>query len=242
MNFHAIKKFFSKLRTLPFHPQWFVYRDTQVNHKQIGEIAKGLVLDIGCADQFIRRYLVHTHQYIGLDYYQTATEWYATRPQVFGDAQSLPFANASVDTVLLLDVLEHLPRPDASFSEIVRVLKSGGIFVLQVPFLYPIHDAPLDFQRWTCHGLERLIKEHGFRVIEQKAAGNPMQTAGLLFNIALSKTVLNWLKTKHPALILGIFAPFIIFLVNLFCWLLNLFSVQDAMMAYGYRYILEKSA
>jgi len=49
--------------------------------------------------------------------------------------QSLPFCREAFSAVLLLDVIEHLPREDASLflSEAARVLKPGGILVLSYP-------------------------------------------------------------------------------------------------------------
>ena len=159
MTPRSIKKALQPLRHTPFHPQW------QPPLKSQGDIFSGLsgqVLDIGCAESSIQQQLPSATKYIGLDYYKTATEWYQTRPDVFGDGQKLPFSDQSFDHVLLLDVLEHIPAPSDCLEEVRRVLKPGGTLIIQVPFLYPIHDAPLDFQRWTEFGLKRLAKQHGF--------------------------------------------------------------------------------
>lgn len=48
-----------------------------------------------------------------------------------GDAYRLPFANAEFDTVLMVRVLHHLKQPEAALSEINRVLKPNGVFVLE---------------------------------------------------------------------------------------------------------------
>jgi ubiquinone/menaquinone biosynthesis C-methylase UbiE len=45
------------------------------------------------------------------------------------DAESLPFASASIDLVVGHAVLHHVPNLDALFSEVLRVLKPGGRFV-----------------------------------------------------------------------------------------------------------------
>lgn len=46
---------------------------------------------------------------------------------VVGFVEHLPFANASVDKVLVVDALHHLPVPAAAVREIYRVLRPGGV-------------------------------------------------------------------------------------------------------------------
>ncbi len=240
MPFQKLKKFLSKLRYLPLHPQWFVFLNAKKHYQAIGQQATGVVLDIGCADQYMKHYISSEHTYIGLDYYQTSTQWYKTHPDVYADAQSLPIADNSIDTVLLLDVLEHLPNPDKALEEIKKALKTGGHLIINVPFLYPLHDEPLDFQRWTQHGLQQLAYRHGFQLRKLDAWGHPLETAALLTNIALSKTLLNWMKQKNPLLILAIVLPLFILLINISAYVLARLSLMDSMMPHGYRLTLEK--
>lgn len=47
--------------------------------------------------------------------------------------QGLPFADASFDTVMLLDVIEHLANHDKAISELTRVCKSGGHVIIMTP-------------------------------------------------------------------------------------------------------------
>ena len=240
MNYLFIKKLLKRVKYTCLHPQWFVYKGNCRHHQEIGSHVNGKVLDIGCADQYIRQYLPVSAEYIGLDYYQTATEWYNTKPDVFGDAQRLPFADVTIDSVLLLDVLEHIPEPNLCLSEIARVLKEKGILVLQVPFLYPIHDAPLDFRRWTSYGLRHLSEKNGFIVKEDHLLGKSIETAGLMFNLALCKLLLRWAKNKNPAILLSVVILPMIVPINAFCWFLSLISPGDNFMPHGYRLILEK--
>lgn len=177
---------------------------------------------------------------MGLDFFSTAVGWYGTRPQVFGDGQRLPFAAGGFDTVLLLDVLEHLPDPPACLKEIHRVLAPGGRVVVQVPFLYPIHDAPLDFHRWTLHGLRSLAVESGFTVSEEAILGQPLETAALLGNLALSQAVLSWLRRRNPLAVFVLLLPLVVPLLNLAGWALGALSPTDPIMAHGYRLVLEK--
>lgn len=80
----------------------------------------------------------------------------------------LPFDDGAFDTVILSDVLEHLPEPQLTWREIARVLVPGGKLLLNVPFLYWIHEAPHDFYRYTEYALRRFATQAGFatRVLE----------------------------------------------------------------------------
>ena len=135
---------FAFLRGTFFHPQWFAHRHENSLFAFIGTQSGTRVLDVGCSDQRIKQFLSGDREYTGFDYYSTATQWYETRPTIYGDAHALPFPDAQFETVLLLDVLEHLQAPEVCVKEIGRVLKNGGNLFLKVPFLYPIHDV-----RWT---------------------------------------------------------------------------------------------
>jgi SAM-dependent methyltransferase len=230
------------LEKTPFHPQWFVLRNEQEKLAQAGLNARGYVLDIGAGKQEIRHYLPAYCHYFSLDYYQTATEWYHSIPQVFGDGQALPIRANSIDTVLLLDVLEHLPTPEACVKEVQRVLRPGGKFILQVPFLYPLHDAPYDYQRWTCFGLRRLAQKYRFQIEMETSLGHPLESAALLTNLALSKTILNWVRQKHPLMLLSLLLPWAMLWVNVFAWLLAQLSEQEDFMPSGYRTVWVKVA
>lgn len=241
MEYNKIRKTLSRLKGTPLHPQWFVFRREQESLAVISSCLRGLVLDIGCADQKVRSFLSEDATYIGLDYYHTAVFWYKTQPQIYGDAQYLPFSDSSFNWILLLDVLEHIPDPDKCLREIHRVLTPDGTLVLQVPFLYPIHDAPLDFRRWTVHGLRTLAQTYAFTITQEMPIGNPLETAALLTNIACSKTVLNWISHKNPLAILGLLLPLTVLCVNTLAWVLAKFSPPESIMPHSYRITLRKA-
>lgn len=229
------------LRRTPIHPQWFSFRDEHHASRRICAQANGIVLDIGCGHKRISKYLPVGCQYVGLDYPETAINWYRSHPEVYGDARALPVGSGTVDTVLLLDVLEHLSNPDACLGEVKRVLKDDGALCLQVPFLYPLHDAPRDFHRWTIHGLEQAVRAHGFAMIASESIGQPLETAALLTNIAASKTAINWLQTKHPASILVLLLPLFVLFSNTMAWLLSAASPRDFIMPRAYRIWCKKT-
>jgi len=235
-----IRVLVSRLKNTPLHPQWFAFFREDKNLRKSCSNLGGLVLDIGCADAKPREYLGQDTHYIGLDYYSTATDWYNTRPDVFGDAQALPFRSNSIDHCLLLDVLEHIPDPDRCLASIHATLVPGGTLTIQVPFMYPVHDAPLDFHRWTRFGLIRAARKHGYRITQEAAVGHPLESAALSTNIALSKTVLNWAHSKNPLALLGLVLPVAIPLINGLAWVFAALGKADNLMPYAYKMVWVK--
>lgn len=83
----------------------------------------------------------------------------------------LPFADREFDTVILSDVLEHIARPQGLCDEIARILAPGGTLLLNVPFLYQLHERPYDFYRYTEHGLRHLLEASGLRIASLEPIG-----------------------------------------------------------------------
>lgn len=237
-----LRKILAKVAETPLHPQWFALRREQRSLKAICAELSGIVLDVGCASGKPRAHLKTQATYVGLDYYDTAKLWYQTRPDLFGDARKLPLTDCCINHVLLLDVLEHVSHPDQCLHELYRCLIPGGTVTIQVPFMYPIHDAPLDFHRWSASGLSEAAQKHGFTVRSSRALGHPLETAALLANIALAKSVMNWARHKNPLCLLGIFLPLVIPAVNVMGWLLARVSSADDMMPHAYQTVWEKPA
>jgi len=243
MQFRSLRRLLAPIKNTPFHPQWLIFRHEKTSSEQIGTLSCGITLDIGAGRQEIREQLPDDVTYVALDYYDTAVNWYETRPNIFGDGQYLPIADNSIDTVLLLDVLEHLPDPQQCIRDIQRVLKPGGCAIIQVPFLYPLHDVPLDFHRWTLFGLRKLAQKNGFSVLSEQVMGSPVETAVLLNNLAFSKIILQWLKHKNPLALLGIMLPIAIFIGNIYAWMMNQISPDcEGFMPQSYRVHWKKAA
>jgi SAM-dependent methyltransferase len=143
------------------------------------------VLDVGCADRWVESHCCPGVQYTGLDFPLTGIALYASHPDIFADAARLPLSDASVDAVVCLEVLEHLGEPQLALAEFARVLKPGGAMLFSMPFMYPIHDAPYDFQRLTEHGLRRDFDAAGFDIVDLRKTGHAVRAAGLLLCLAL---------------------------------------------------------
>lgn len=53
---------------------------------------------------------------------------------MFGDATRLPFADDTFDLVMAIEVLEHVPGPEAALVELARVCRPAGTMIASVPF------------------------------------------------------------------------------------------------------------
>jgi len=85
--------------------------------------------------------------------------------------QPLPFADAEFDTIILSDVLEHIPTPEALCREMARTLAPNGKLILNVPFFYWLHEDPHDFYRYTEYALRRFVDISGLKLVSLEAIG-----------------------------------------------------------------------
>jgi SAM-dependent methyltransferase len=95
-------------------------------------------LDVGCGDGQTAGVWLRDHgrSYVGVDVSANAVaaaRALGLEAQVIETAASLPFADATFDAVMCIEVLEHLFAPAAAVAEILRVLKPGGVLVATVP-------------------------------------------------------------------------------------------------------------
>jgi uncharacterized protein YbaR (Trm112 family)/SAM-dependent methyltransferase len=96
---------------------------------------------------------------------------FGPRTQIIADAHSLPFANDSMDGVIIQAVLEHVVDPYRCVEEIHRVLKQKGIVYSETPFMQQTHMAGYDFTRFTDLGHRRLFRK--FEEIERGIVVGP---------------------------------------------------------------------
>ncbi|MHC9087012.1 class I SAM-dependent methyltransferase [Luteimonas sp. RIT-PG2_3] len=229
-----LRRWLRPLRRTPLHPQWLLGSNAGTAC-WIRKQASGRVLDIGCADRWVQEALPRDCEYIALDYPPTGGALYRAHPDVFGDAGRLPFRDASIDTVLLLEVLEHLRHPAEALSEISRVLRPGGTLLLTLPFLYPVHDAPHDYQRYTAFGLVREVECAGLFPDAPVTTLGSAQSAGLLFNLAIAGMLNEAISQRRPSILLAPLLAILIPVVNLGSWLLALLLPRWPALTSGYR-------
>lgn len=171
---HLWVEFTDRYGTTPIHPQFIINR---LAHQAIHEAeiyARGDLIDIGCGRMAHRKELEKvTSSYVGFDHPKLSKLYPSPRkPDLYGDAMKLPIKDNTFDTALLLQVLEHLDNPQKALDESYRILKKNGYIIISVPFMYPIHDAPYDYYRFTEYAIKKMIKQTGFKIIKLETGGN----------------------------------------------------------------------
>ena len=127
----------------------------------------GHVLDIGAGDRpSYWRFVARPLRLTTLDIERS------NRPSLVASLERpLPLKAACMDTVIALNVFEHVYGGAALARELHRVLRPGGRLFCSVPFLVPIHADPYDFVRYTGWALQRLFRDAGFSDVRVVAYG-----------------------------------------------------------------------
>lgn len=117
------------------HQAW---RQDARYHEVTRYYSGGVVADIGCGDgALLRRYgICQAADYIGIDpgadLVRQMQEETGARG-VVGTAESTHLPRGSVDFVVCSESFEHLPDPGAAMREFCRILRPGGLILIQSP-------------------------------------------------------------------------------------------------------------
>ena len=159
---------------------WLVWRICLRHIESVAHLAHGQALDIGCGEQPFRIALDGRVDRIwGLDHPRTLHP--NEKIEVFGTALNLPFRDATFDTAVCFQVLEHVPEPLRLLEEARRVLKPGTHLILTAPLIWNVHEPPNDYFRFTLYGLRHLFRKAGFDVVEVRPMAGYFVTASARF-------------------------------------------------------------
>jgi dolichol-phosphate mannosyltransferase len=146
----------------------------------------GWVLDIGCGSSRIVQTLPRV---VGMDLAMRKLRWLRApgRTLLQGDMNRLPFKDGAFDAVINSEVIEHIPREEVRLSELVRVIRPGGLLILGTPDygkrlwrtlewvygkVFPGGYVKEHINRYTYDGLRReLEREHGLEVLDVDYVG-----------------------------------------------------------------------
>ncbi len=141
---------------------WLIYNIGDKFLEKYSKYYKGNLYDLGCGEAPYRKYfLQYADSYIGVDWTKTL---HNSKADIVSNLnKKIELDDGVADTIISLSVMEHLCEPQIFLDESYRILKKGGVMMLQVPWQWWVHEAPHDYFRYTPYGLKYMFKKAGFK-------------------------------------------------------------------------------
>ena len=145
-------------------------------------VEQPVVMDIGCSSGFmIREYRHHLpgSVVIGADIVRGPLERLAARmpdvPLLHFDLVKCPLPDACLDGISLLNVLEHIKDDQTALKQVYRILKPGGVAIIEAPAgpsLFDAYDRMLmHHRRYVLRDLVKLSHATGFTIVTHSHLG-----------------------------------------------------------------------
>lgn len=100
---------------------------------------------------------------------------------VHGDGCAMTLPDASFDTVVNLQVLEHVFEPLRMVREVSRVLKPDGHAIFLIPQNSTVHLAPSFYGNFSRFWIDRAMSEAGLEIVEYVPIGGVWSSAASRF-------------------------------------------------------------
>lgn len=210
-NIYQKEQFTPSFIGLLINPFYFARKGLHEHVSQLILNLHGKLLDIGCGTKPYES-LCKVDEYIGLEIDDGGNR-NNKHADVFYDGKTIPFDDKTFDSLLSNQVFEHVFNPNEFLKEVNRVTKMGGVFLMSVPFVWDEHEQPYDYARYSSFGLNHILKENGFEVIEHRKSNNGIEVIfqlinDYIFKITVTKSgyfnLLTTLVLMAPVNIMGV--------------------------------------
>lgn len=124
----------------------------------------GNVLDFGCGSMEYKKILKNVNTYSGLDIEGADKNGFFAEDVIYYDGVHIPFEEDTFDSVISIEVFEHVEFLDDVLRELNRVMKQGKTLFFTVPMFFPGHLEPYDYRRFTKYGIKKKLELAGFAV------------------------------------------------------------------------------
>jgi SAM-dependent methyltransferase len=180
--------------------------------------ARGDILDVGGWDFFVTaaHKQVHFATWTVLEVERQSLPIHDDKRVrlVIGDGTRMMFDQGTFDTVLNIQVLEHVFEPNLMVEEQCRVLKSGGHLVMMVPQTSNLHMAPHHYYNFTRYWVQESLRRNNMEIVEYFAIGGAWSSmSSRLLHSALQMFGLpgTTTGTKRPPLFYVLALPMLLF-------------------------------
>ena len=198
-----------------FNPYYFIKKSLITGLRLNAKYIHGTVLDFGCGNRSYE-HLFDTESMVGLEVQQSGHNHSGENIDIFYDGKTIPFKNTTFDSILSIEVFEHVFNLGKILDELNRVLKPGGYILITYPFVWEEHEQPFDFGRYTSFGIRHLLETHDFSVTQMYKGGGFIETIFQLWNVYLYKKILSRFRLLQILCV-----PLLIFPANLIGCLLT---------------------
>ena len=143
--------------------------------KALDQFCKGAVLDVGGRDFYLlatqKNFIFETWTVLEKNAEAMLTLEEEGFECIQGDGCAMPFEDNNFDTVLNIQVLEHVIHPHKMIQEIHRVLNPGGYAIFLIPQTSVLHELPHHYYNFTRFWIEASMKESHLEIVEIKPLG-----------------------------------------------------------------------
>lgn len=175
---------------LVVNPFYIIRNGLYQEIKRFAPELKGKILDFGCGSKPYRSLFSDSQSYVGVDIQVSGHDHSTSSVDFFYDGKVVPFNDEFFDGVVSFETLEHVFEIRSILNELSRVLKSGGYLLISVPFAWDEHEVPYDCARYTSFGVEYVLRESGFEIIEIRKSSTYVLAIAQLAIAYLSQHVL----------------------------------------------------
>ncbi len=153
----------------------------------LSEIKKHLpqaktILEIGCSSGYLLGDLKQHFPkatILGADVISASLQRLAQRlpniPLFQFDLTQCPLPDNCVDVIVLLNVLEHIEQDQTALLQLKRILKPGGLLIIEVPAGPELYDKFDDYcqhyRRYSSTALAKLFSNNGFKIKNRSHLG-----------------------------------------------------------------------
>mgnify|MGYP001268260128 CR=1 FL=1 len=121
---------------------------------------------------------------------------------IVSPAENIPEDSATFDSIIAIEVFEHVKNLSLCIKECSRLLRQDGVLYFTMPVLFHIHPDPSDFRRLTKQGIKTYL-ENSFEIIEMNYYGN---VTNVICDIVSSSNI--FMRILRPFFYLATYIPF----------------------------------
>lgn len=177
-------------------PQLLIYDIGNDWLARFKNVYKGHLYDLGCGEMPYKDWLLnYVNHYTGVD-------WGSTRHELKADIRADLNEPLFIDSEVPDAVMEHLRTPQVFLNAAHRILKRWAI-ILQVPFMWWVHEALYDYYRYTCYGMKYMFEKARFTGVTVYSQKGFWVKWTLRFNYQSPRLIRGpWVNRKAMALLM----------------------------------------